>query len=127
VPPYFHVTGVAMAVSKAEATFELNVEQYISCPKSDPSTKQAGGRSKPTTRFFCHIPDSPKYRSGKPMPGNNRWVTIGGYVTGVRRSSDNSEVEQFQIKVENLAFCGAYTPPANSVVSVPQSEYVEFF
>jgi hypothetical protein len=105
-----------MGVSKMEATFELNVEQYISCAKSDPSTKQAGGRSsKPTTLFFCHIPDSQKYKSGKPMPGNNRWVTIYGYVTGMDRSSDNAEVEQFRIDVEGVTFCGPYTPP------VPQS------
>ena len=124
IPPYFQVTGVAMEVSKAEATFEVNVEQYISSTKSDPS-QQAGGRSKPTTRFLCHIPDSPRYRNGKPMPSNNRWVTICGYVTGVDMSSDNSEVEQFRINIENVAFCGPYTPPANLAASVPSCECVK--
>jgi protein tyrosine/serine phosphatase len=125
--PYFHVTGVATEVSKAEATFEVNVEQYISCAKSDPSATSSLDRSKPTTRsklttrFFCHIPDSPKYRSGKPMPAKNRWVTIYGYVTGVDMSSDNTEVEQFRMNIENIAFCGPYIPPANSAASVRDS------
>ncbi len=74
--PYVKVTGVAMELSKDQATFEVNVEQYISSFKSNtPTTPQAGGsRFKPTTRFFCHIPDSPKYKSwgSKPLPGNKR-------------------------------------------------------
>lgn len=117
-----------MEVSKEAATFEVNVEQYISCATSDPSTKQAGGRSKITTRFLCHIPDSPKYRNGKPLPGNKRWVTIGGHVTGVEKSNEKSEVEQFRINVENVTFCGLYSPPANSAAFVPQHcECVKLF
>ena len=131
VRPYIHIAGVVMESSKAEATFEVNVEQYVSCAKSDPSTKQAGGnRSKPTTRFFCHIPDSPKYKSwgSKPMPGNKRWISIQGFLTGVDRSSDDSEVEQFRIDVDNVIFCGHYTPPVNSAAFVPQScECVDSF
>jgi hypothetical protein len=62
------------------------------------------------------------------MPGNNRWVSICGFLTGVDRSSDNSEVEQFRIDVENVNFCGQYIPPANSPAFVTQScECVELF
>ena len=109
----------------------LTVEQYISCAKSDLSTKQGdGSRLKPTTGFFCHIPDSPKYKSwgGKPMPGNKRWVSVCGFLTRVERSRDNSEVEQFRIDVENVTFCGQYISPANSAPFVSQNcECAELF
>lgn len=124
--PFIHVTGVAMECLKAESTFEVNVEQYISRVKSDLSTEQAGGnRLKPTTRFLCHIPDSAKYKSwrSKPMPTNNRWVSILGVLTKVDRSSNNLEVEQFRIDIDNIVFCGQYVPLVISAASssVPQS------
>jgi hypothetical protein len=100
----------------------MNVEQYISCIKPDPSKQAGGSRLKPTTRFFCHIPDSAKYRSwgGKPVPGNKRYVSVWGFLTRAERSGNN-EVEQFLIEVENITFCGQYTPPANSAAFVSQS------
>ena len=88
-------------------------------------------RLKPTTRFLCHIPDSPKYKgwTGKPMPGNKRWVSVRGLLTRVDRSSDNSEVEQFGIDVENIiSFWGQYILPANSATLVSQNcECLDFF
>jgi len=112
VRPYVQVTGVAMSCSKADATFEVTVEQYISCFRT---TKDAGGSHlKPATTFFCHIPDSPVYRnwSGKPVPGNKRFVSLGGFLNGVDKSDDGSEVENFRIEVDNITFCGQYVQPA---------------
>ena len=124
VQPFIQVTGVATESSKTDATFEVNVEQYVSCIKSGPPTKQAGGsRPKPITRFFCHIPDSPKYKnwSSKPVPGNKRYVSVCGHLTGVERSGNTSEVERFLIDVENITFCGHYIQPANAATSVSQN------
>jgi len=110
--PYVQLTGVAMGCSKADATFEVTVEQYISCFRS---TKDAGGsHSKPSTTFFCYIPDSPIYRnwSSKPVPGNKRFVSLCGFLTGVDKSDDGSEVENVRIEVKNITFCGPYVQPA---------------
>ena len=104
-----YVTGVAMERSKAEAMFEITVEQYVSCVKSDPPAKKGANRLKPTTCLLCHIPDSAKFKSwgSKPMPGNKRYVSVCGFLTGAR-SGSNSEVEQFLIDVESVTFCGHY-------------------
>ena len=57
------------------------------------------------------------------MPGNKRYVSVCGFLTGVDRSG---EVEQFLIDVENVTFCGQYVQPANSVaLASPSCECVE--
>ena len=122
--PSVQITGVAMKVSKEEATFEITVEQYISSFKSNTSTPQAaGGRLKPTTTFFCYIPDSPKYKNwgNKPLPGNNRYVSVSGFPTRVDRSSDGLKVEQFRIDVYNITFCGQYHPEVVQTATGPSS------
>jgi hypothetical protein len=119
-----------MERSKAEAKFDVNVEQYFSCVKSDASNKKAdGGRLKPTTCFLCHIPDSAKYKnwSSKPMPGNKHFVSICGFLTGMNRSDNDSEVAEFLIDVESVTFCGQYIQPANSAsVASPSCECLNF-
>lgn len=127
--PYVQVTGVATECLKEEATFEVNLEQYISCLKSGPSTKQAVGESmKPFTTFLCHIPDSPKYKTwgSKPLPGNKRFVSVGGNLIGVDRSGNGAEVKQFRINVDNISFCGHYVQPVNLEASMnpPGCTYV---
>ena len=127
MPPHVQVTGVAMECSKENATFEVNVKQYISCLK--PGPVQAGGSPmKPFTTFFCHIPDSPKYRTSgsKPLPGNKRFVSVSGLLTGVDRSGDGSEVEQFRIDVDAISFCGHYVQPVDPAASMnpPTCTYV---
>lgn len=118
VRPYIHVTGVAVVRSKAEETFEVNVEQYVSCVKSDPST--GGSRLKPITRFLCRFPVTGKYStwSSKPMPSSKRYVSVLAVLTGVDRSGD---IEEFLIDIEDISFCGQYVQPANAVACVSQS------
>jgi hypothetical protein len=123
VQPYVHVTGVAMNCSKTTSTFEVTVEQYISSVRSKHSTKDAGGgHLNAITTFVCHIPDSPRYQtwSGKPLPWSKRFVSLSGFLTGVGRSGDGSEVEIFRIDVDNITFCGQYIPPAAASMN-PQS------
>lgn len=112
--PYIQVTGVVGECSKADATFEVTVEQYIACYKST-NTKEPGSRLKPATTFFGHIPDSPRYKSwsNKPVPGSKRFVSFCGFLSGVDMFGDGSEVEKFRIdNVDNITFCGQYVQPA---------------
>jgi hypothetical protein len=126
--PFIQVTGVAMEVSREKATFEVTVEQYISCYKSNPSTPQGGTHLKPTTTFFCYIPDLPKFRTStkKPLPGNKRFVSISGFVTGVDTSGDGSKVEQFRIEVRTIVFCGQYIPPVHTMPSPQSCTYIKY-
>ena len=124
--PYVHITGVAVDCLKAEATFEVNIEQYISCFKSNAPTEGAGGDLKPATTFFCHIPDSPKYKScGKPMPRNKCFVSLFGFITGVDRSGDRSEVEKFRVDVDNITFGGQYVQPAVAPKNPQNCTFIE--
>jgi hypothetical protein len=124
--PFIYITGVAMEHSKAEATFEIKIEQYVSCVKSDPSTKKGVSRLKPTTFFLCYIPDTAKFKSWghKPMPGNKQYASICGIFTGANRSGDGSEVEEFLIDTECVTSCGHYVPLANPVkLASPSCEF----
>jgi hypothetical protein len=108
-----------MECSREQATFELNVEQYVGCF----TYANDGSRIKPTTTFFCSIPDSGKYKnwSSKPNPGNKRYTSVSGVLTGVDRLDNDSGVGQFKIEVDNVTFCGPYIPPAtNSAASANQ-------
>jgi len=110
-----------MNCSQTNATFEVTVGQYITCFRS---TKDGGSQSKSATTFFCHIPDSPRYKnwSGKPLPGNKRFVSLCGFLTGVETSGDDdSEVENFRIDIEDITFCGQYIQPAVVMPVNPQS------
>jgi hypothetical protein len=125
IRPFIYITGVAMERSKTEATFEINVEQYVSCVKSELSTSSKNGVSglKLTTSFLCHIPDTPKFKSWgrKPMPGNKRYTSVCGILTGAARSGDDSEVEEFLIDTECVTPCGHYVPLANPAPHAPPS------
>jgi hypothetical protein len=115
VRAYVQVTGVAEKCSKTEATFEVTVEQYISCLES---AKDPGGNYiKPVTTFFFRIPNSGRYKNGKPVPGNKRFVSVRGFLTGVDRSGIGSEVEKFIIDMDTITFCGQYVPPVASMSS----------
>jgi hypothetical protein len=117
VRPFVHITGVAIERSKTEAMFDINVEQYVSCVKSNPgSTSKGVNRLKPTTFFLCHIPDTAKFKSWgrKPMPGNKRYASVFGTLTGANRSGNDSEVEEFLIDTECVTPCGQYVPLATN-------------
>lgn len=111
--PYIQITGVAVDCSKAKATFKVNVEQYISCFKPSTAAECAGDGLKPATTFFCHIPDSPKYKGcGKPLPRNKYFVSLCGFITRVDRLGDGKEVEKFQVDIDNITFGRQYVQPA---------------
>lgn len=81
---------------------------------------------KPATTFFCHIPDSPKYKAyGKPLPRNKCFVSLCGFITGVDRSGDGSEVEKFRVDVDNITFGGQYVQPAVASKNPQSCTFIE--
>ena len=60
-----------------------------------------------------YIPDSPRYKNKKPVPWVKKFVSFGGYLTGISSSLDGETLtERFRIEVDNIAFLGSYTPLA---------------
>jgi len=111
-PPFIHLTGVASNCQKETGTFVLEVEQYMSCLKS---SNQDPGNAKPVSTFSCYIPDSPKYKNGKPTPFNKRYVSMSGFLTDVTMQRGKpDQIESFKIEVVNIVFCGQYTLQAIS-------------
>ena len=62
---YLHILGAAVNCDEKEATFKVEIDQYISTLKDVKSSQ-----SKFVTTFSCSIPDSPRYKTGKPVPYN---------------------------------------------------------
>lgn len=106
-----------MNVQRSEAKFDLDIEQYVSCMKNalKSASSQITKPIKPIAPISCTIPDSPKYKGGKPIPFNKRYVTVSGFLSDIMFKEDIStgrEVERFKIEVDNMVFLGQYVPTA---------------
>ncbi|PPR02986.1 hypothetical protein CVT24_012191 [Panaeolus cyanescens] len=116
--PVVILAGVASNIQKDSSTFSVEIEQYISClkpNKTDNNTSTSKSRVQ-VTSFSCFIPDSPRYRNGKPMPSNNRYVNVFGFLTDLIASAQKRKVgliDAFEVEVNNIIFCGQFLPPAS--------------
>ncbi|KAF8870491.1 hypothetical protein BD779DRAFT_536629 [Infundibulicybe gibba] len=111
--PKVYICGHVTNSNKKTATFELSVNQYISAFK-DITTAKA------VLPVQCIIPDSPRYKSGKPVPFDRRYVYVTGYLTDVLGTQDaKGSVEQcFRVEVTHITTLGYYTPtvaPAKTI------------
>ena len=113
---YLHISGAAVNCDEKEATFDIEIDQYISTLKNVKSSP-----SKFITPFSCSIPDSPRYKTGKPVPYNRRYISISGFLTDVTYEPDSDVVQRFHLKVENIVFLGQQTN------TIPNSLDSEFF
>jgi hypothetical protein len=110
---YLHISGAAVNCEEKGATFDIEVDHYISTLKDVKS-----GPSKPVTPFSCYIPDSPQYKTGKPVLYNRRYVSISGFLMDVTYKLDSDIVQQFHLKVENFVFLGQQS---NVTGTIPNS------
>ncbi|KAF8267121.1 hypothetical protein EI94DRAFT_1830264 [Lactarius quietus] len=103
VPAYIHATGTATTVDTTNATFHVDSYQYT-----------YAFRSQQLFPIHALIPDSPRYKSKKPIPANNSYVGIAGRLTRICPTSQDSE-NRFHIDVDNVTFLGR--PPTIPVRS----------
>ncbi|KAF8181233.1 hypothetical protein K438DRAFT_1976330 [Mycena galopus ATCC 62051] len=69
-----------------------------------------------------HFPDIPRYKTKKPVPWAKKFVSLGGYLTGISTALEGSSlVERFQVEVDNIAFLGSFTPLASTPSSTSMS------
>jgi hypothetical protein len=111
-PAFVQLSGVALNCDSAMGKFTLDVEVWHSAT-----------RSKVVTSFLCIIPDSPKYKSsGKPVPYNNRYISLSGYLTGVTSKVDDMDIiERFTVTVEDIVFMGSAAAEPSAGTIVPNS------
>ncbi|KAJ7798946.1 hypothetical protein B0H14DRAFT_2617510 [Mycena olivaceomarginata] len=88
------ICGVASNINRDDATFELHAEQYM-----------AATRSLESFPARCLIPDTPRFKKYKPIPGNGKSAVVHGFLTGLERNEDKT-VKHFIIDVDTVTFVG---------------------
>ncbi|KAJ7818002.1 hypothetical protein B0H14DRAFT_2601615 [Mycena olivaceomarginata] len=135
--PWVNVCGAVTRSDSNAATFTIDTEQYTSAfadqakLAADDAKKAAEKKAmeegtynanipsnaaiafKSVFPVVGYIPDSPRYKSKKPTPWVKKFVSFGGYLTGVTSSLEGETLqERFHIEVDNIVFLGSFTPLA---------------
>ena len=97
--PYVNVSGAAVNSNKTNAVFEVNAPQYTSHYK--------GNRAQSILPVQAHF-NSNKYKSKKPIPSNNTYVSIEGFLDNVDTDC-NGRASKFHVSVDNINFLGRAT------------------
>jgi hypothetical protein len=106
--PYIHVAAVASNSDKAVGSFDLDGQQYISI--------LTHGGNKAIAPISCFIPDSPRYKLGKPVPANKRYATAEGFLVNATfsDSKDLKFLERFHIEVDSVIALGYHQQGASA-------------
>ncbi|KAF9472801.1 hypothetical protein BDN70DRAFT_775918, partial [Pholiota conissans] len=126
---YIHVSGKATDCQKDAGTFNLDVEQYIFVLKDAKNHATKSESIKPFTPISCIFPDSPRFRNRKPVPYDNHFVSISGFLTdvvftpknGLPAVEDTGSIDHFTVTVEHIAFLGQVNSKSNSSSIIPNT------
>ena len=100
---YVHLSGYAANCDQREATFNINISQYISMM----GPTKSGSKTKPTASFTCTVLDSPRYEKfGKLVPQAKQYVSVTGFLANVIVASDSKRrnSNKFTVEVDNVVF-----------------------
>ncbi|KAF8974722.1 hypothetical protein BDZ97DRAFT_1690533, partial [Flammula alnicola] len=104
-----HVSGIATNCQKDQGSFDVDLEHYVSALKDTKHVKAFA----PLT---CVILDSPRYKNGKPVPYNRRYISACGFLTDIIfKPSSDVIVDRFQITVDDITFMGQPPQINNSI------------
>ncbi|KAJ7245229.1 hypothetical protein C8J57DRAFT_1524360 [Mycena rebaudengoi] len=104
---YANLCGVCIQGDKNTATFTMDIEQYTTSFAD--LTKQAAEDCQITAYKSIfpssgHIPDSPRFVRGKPIPHAKKYTAVGGYLVGLSSSLiDEKVIDRFRIEVDTVA------------------------
>ncbi|KAJ7164037.1 hypothetical protein C8R43DRAFT_946832 [Mycena crocata] len=115
---YVNICGAVTRSDASSATFTLDAEQYTSA-FAEQAKKASEDSSivalKSVLPVIGYIPDSPRYKNKKPVPWVKKYVSFGGYLSGITASLEGETLfERFRVEVDNIAFLGTYTPTAST-------------
>ncbi|KAF7970451.1 hypothetical protein HWV62_23895 [Athelia sp. TMB] len=111
--PWFIISGTVTVSDESASMFSLEPSQYVAALKN---AKEADPLVSMILPVQCYIPDSPRYKKGKPIPRVGGMVSFEGFLTSVTRRVDPDDAEKkvaekFYFEIENLAFMGRATVP----------------
>ena len=96
---YINVSGAAINCNKTGSFFQINAPQYTSQYKNN--------RTLSILPVHTHF-NSSKYRSKKPIPLNNTYISIEGFLDNVETDS-SGHATSFHISVDNINFLSKAT------------------
>jgi len=95
-------TGTATAYDSTNSTFSMTPSQYINL-----------SRSVLPFPIFCFIdPDSPRWKNKKPVPTTGSTISIGGFLTKIKRGNDGQPL--FEIELDSIAYLARQSTPSTS-------------
>ena len=97
--PYVSVSGVAINSNKLDGFFDINASQYTAHYKNDHALSVF-----PVCTHF----NSNKYKTKKPLPSNNSFVYIEGFLENIDYDS-TGHATTFHVSVDNISFLGKAT------------------
>lgn len=92
--PYINVSGAAINSNKTGGFFDVNAPQYTSQFKTN--------RTPSVLPVQAHF-NSNKYKNKKPIPSNNTYVSIEGFLEDVDTDSIG-HATRFHVSVDNINF-----------------------
>src|SRR6266849_7955271 len=92
--PYINVSGPTIHCNKTGTTFEINASQY--------TTHYKTSRTNSILPICGHF-NSNKYRNKKPVPSDNTYVSIEGFLDNVELDP-MGHASVFHIAVDNINF-----------------------
>ena len=117
---YVHLSGYAANCNQREATFDIDISQYI-------SMMGPGSKTKPTASFACTVLDSPRYEKfGKPVPYAKRYVSVTGFLANAIVASDSKRrnSKKFAVEVDNVVFGPAGSTAVSKLTNDLDSESI---
>jgi hypothetical protein len=106
--PYINVSGAVLNSNKTDSFFQVNAAQYTSYYKSNRTLSIL-----PVQAYF----NSNKYKTKKPIPSNNMYVSVEGFLEDIETDSSGLAT-RFHVSIDNISFLGraAFSPsPASSL------------
>lgn len=105
--PWLSVTGVATNINSKDATFDIDAFQYThGVAEATKDNRKAG-----VLPIRAIIPDSARYKTKKPIPSQNSYVAVVGFLSRFDLA-ENGYPDRFHIDVENVTFLGKSVLPA---------------
>ena len=102
-PPYLTVSGAALNCNTQEGFFDCNAPQYTSFYRDRRHLSML-----PIRAYF----DDVRYKNRKPVPSNNTYICVEGFVTHVDIDLDNGQVSLFHMSTDNINFLGKAVLPS---------------
>ena len=100
--PYITFSGAAFNSNKTDSEFDVNAPQYTSFYKSQ--------RHLSTFPVRAHFDDT-RYKNKKPLPSNNTYVAVEGFLWRVELDSNSGLPSLFHVAVDSISFLGKAVLP----------------